>query len=60
MSTALYTILDIEGEVESVFKTYLTSTLGLAISVSSDTDSHLTTPRIEVLAVLNYAEPLPA
>ena len=52
MSTALYTILDIESEVESVFKGYLTTTLGLSISDSSDTDKHLTTPRIEVLAVL--------
>ncbi len=51
-AASLATILDIEAEVEGVFKTYLTTTLGLAITVSSDTDSHLTTPRVEVLAVL--------
>ena len=43
----LYTLLDIETEVETVFANYLSNTLGLP-AITSDTNATLVTPRVEV------------
>jgi hypothetical protein len=47
----LYTLLDVETEVESVFAAYLGTTLGLP-TVTSDSNTVLVTPRVEIICEL--------
>lgn len=53
---SLATILDLETEIEGVFYTYITGTLGLA-SVKSDSSTILATPRVEITARISEMGP---
>lgn len=48
----LVTLLDTETEVERAFAAYLGTTLGLP-TVTSDSDTTLVTPRVEIVCVVN-------
>ena len=48
----LVTLLDTETEVERAFAAYLGTTLGLP-TVTSDSDSVLVTPRVEIVCTVN-------
>lgn len=56
MPTTLETLLDVETEIESVFATYLGTTLGLPV-FKSDSDTSVSTPRIEVFATVEEMGP---
>lgn len=52
MAVALETLLDVETEIESVFSTYLTTALPGTSVITSDSNTTVGTPRVEVTAVV--------
>jgi len=45
-------LLDVETEVEGVFRTYLAGLISAATAYASDSNTEVTTPRIDVVATL--------